>query len=164
MDYPTQEEIEGVAKSVFDKAIEKIKAEITDNYYNEITSYLYEHFSNFNDRVRRDMIEKLAEEFGSDPSKYEYAKIRKSAYESHKDEILASLTKEVIESGISKAMKGYCDEAYHYSWQWKDEIAKFIIGNKYLFLDDERINAKFLRELQNKDEYIESLKRQIQET
>jgi hypothetical protein len=160
----TQEEVEKFGVKVLEKITAGVKGQIGDAFYDEMSSYLFEHYSNANDRIKEKVIEQVTEEFVNDLKSYKFSKLREKLFLEHKKEITEVLTEEMFKTQIENIVQEYTfRKSYQFDWQWKAGLARFITKNAQLFVDDEKIQEYFLRQLSQKDEVINQLKRRLNE-
>ena len=66
----TEKQVDEVSDKILKSTIEKIKSELSDKYYNEISSFIYEHYSNASDTIHENLIKEITDEFVNDPKNY----------------------------------------------------------------------------------------------
>jgi len=159
----TEKQVEELGEAVIGSVKDKIKEQIEEAVYSNMRDYLYDHYTNVKSRVQTELIDEITEQYVKDPSNYKYDKLRRKIWDENKDEIVKSLTDEAIKDSVENVIMEYTHRDYHFSWRWKDEIVKLILKNWDKFKDDERIQSAFGRELDNRQSYIENLKRQLEE-
>lgn len=159
----TEEQVAKVAENILVKTRDKIKEQIGDDFYRELSGFLYEHYSNHKDRVKEELIKEITEQYVKDPNSYQFKDLRRKIFDENKEEIVKSLTDEAIKDSVENVIQKYTHRDYHFSWQWKDNIVKLILKNWDKFKDDERIKEAFGRELDNRQSYIKSLEQQLSE-
>ena len=159
----TSKEVEDIGEKVLSEIREKIKEQIADSMYTHLESYLYEHYENHKDKVERELIKAITEEYVKEPSLYKYSALRKKLWEENKEEIIETLTDEAIKGNMENILERYTNKDYHFNWQWKDGIVKVVLENWDKFKDDERIKDGFGRELELKNDRIKSLEGQLEE-
>lgn len=163
MELFNEKQAEELANKVLVSVKEKIKEQIADEFYNNLSGYLYEHYDNVKDKINGELIQAITEEYVKNPSEYKFADLRRKMFDENKDVLVKTLTDEAIKNSVENVMLEYTHRDYHFSWKWKDGIVKFILKNWDNFKDDERINEAFGRELDNRQNYIDSLKKQLDE-
>jgi len=158
-----EKDVELLAKKTLEKITENVKRDIADKFYNEMSDYLYEHYLNIDDRVKDDLINQISDNFIQNPREYKYKKLRDKIFVDNKEMLISLLTDEAIYNCVEAVILNYSHKSFAFSWQWHDAIAKIIIKNVDSFLEIERIQDMFARELCAKDNMIESLKRRLSE-
>lgn len=150
----TEIQVDEVSDKILKSTIEKIKSELSDKFYNEMSSFIYEHYSNASDTIHKYIVKEITEEFVTDPKNYKFLKLRKKLFNENKDLIIGILTDEAIEKTVENVIWQRTDKSYHFNWKWTDAIVRIIGENWHKFKDDERVNNGLLRK-------IEQLKSQI---
>ena len=159
----SEKDVELLAKKTLEKITESVKSDIADKFYNEMSDYLYEHYLNIDDRVKDDLINQISDNFIQNPKEYKYKKLRDKLFEDNKEMLISLLTDEAIFNCVETVIQNYSHKSFSFSWQWHDAIAKIIIKNVDSFLDIERVQDMFARELNQKNNRIESLERRLSE-
>lgn len=158
-----QKQVEELAEKVIGKIKETIKEDIADKLYSEMSSYLYEHYTNADDKIKQDLITKITEEFVKNPSEYKFKKLREKLFQENKEELVSLLNDEQIFESVNKIIWDYTHKEHGFKWKWEEAIAKFIIKNIDDFKNNERIQNMFGSENERLNSYIKSLKQQIEE-
>lgn len=158
-----EKEVEQLADKYIKTLSEKIKSDIADDIYRNLSDYLYEHYRNFKDKVKTDLINDIVEEFVKNPKDYKFYKLRERLFNDNKELLIKTLTDEAIEKSVEDVIEEYTHRNYHFNWKWKDAIVKIILNNWDKFKDDERIKEQFGRELERKNEWIKCLENQLSE-
>jgi len=150
----TEKQVDEVSDKILKSTIEKIKSELSDKFYNEMNSFIYEHYSNASDEIHEKLIKEITDEFILDPKNYKFLKLRQKLFNENKDLLATIITDEAIEKSVENVIWQHTDKSYHFNWKWTDAIVRIIGENWHKFKDDERVNSGFLRQ-------IEQLKSQI---
>ena len=158
-----EEEIKRLADNFSKKVTENLKGDLLDCFYQDIQSYLEEHYQNFHNKIERNLIKSICEEYTKDPSQYKFIDLRKKMFIENKEELIKLLTDEAIEKSVEDVIEKYTHRDYTFSWRWNDAIAKIIIKNIDKFLDNERVQGMFARELENKNNRIKWLEEKLSE-
>lgn len=158
-----QKQVEELAEKVLGKIKEDIKNDIADKFYNEMSNYLYEHYTNAEDKIKDDLISKITEEFVKNPSDYKFKRLRQKLFEENKEELVGLLTDEQIFKSVEKIIWDYTLKEHGFRWKWEEAVGRFVIKNIDSFKDNERIQNMFARELANKNEWIKHLEQKIRE-
>ena len=159
----TEQQVNEVADKILKSSIEKIKDELSTKFYDEIGSFLDEHYSNKKDQIEKKLIEQITEEYLKNPMLFKYAKLREKMFLENKELLTKTLTDEAIANSVEDVMLQYTHRDYHFSWRWKDEIVRIVLSNWHLFKDDERVNNGLLRQIENLKSQNESLRTQLNE-
>jgi hypothetical protein len=157
----TEEQVENVSEKILLNLKERIKDQIADSFYKETHNYLHEHYDNFKNGLKQDLIKEITDEYISNPANYQFRALRDRLFEENKDAILPALTDQVIKQSMEKILYEYTHTNAQFSWKWKEGIANLIIKNWDLFKDDERINNVFRREKENLEAKMVELKKRI---
>lgn len=152
-----------IANNILEKVKKKITDELTETWYKEMESWLYEQYSNVEKDIERKTIDKIAERFIKDKKDYKFEEIRKQLFAENKEELISVLTDDIVTEHLENIFLGYTNKDYFYNWQWKDGIVKFICENWNLFENDNCINQQIVREIKNRDETIQWYKNKLAE-
>lgn len=158
-----EKQVEELAEKVLSKVKESIKEDIADRLYIELSSYLYEHYTNINDRIRQDLITQITEEFVKNPSDYKFEKLREKLFQENKDELVGLLTDEQIFKNVEKIVWDYSHKEHTFKWKWEEAISRFIIKHIDDFKDNERIQAMFGKENDRLKQVISALEAKIKD-
>ena len=159
----SERQVVDIAEKILAETRDKIKEQVGDKFYDELGGLLYEHYTNHKERVEEELIKEITEQFVKEPNLYKFKDLRRKIWNENKDEIVKTLTDEAIKDSVENVIQQYTHRDYHFDWQWKDNIVKIILENWDKFKDDERIKQAFGRELDNRQSYVESLERQLEE-
>lgn len=158
-----QKQVEALAEKVLGKMKESIKSDIADKMYDELSQYLYEHYTNVEYKIQNDLIRTITEEFVKDPRQYKFKPLRKKLFEENKEELVGLLTDEQILGSVEKIVWDYSHKEHGFKWKWEEMIAKFVLNNIDEYKDNERIQQMFAREIKRKDDIIRSLEQRLTE-
>ena len=158
-----EEEVSMLVDNFSKKVTEKLKADLLDSLYQDVSNYLYEHYQNFHEKIERDLIKSICGEYTKDPTQYKFADLRKTMFNENKEELTKILTDEAIEKSVEDVIEKYTHRDYHFEWRWKDGISKIILEKWDNFKDDERIKQQFGRELDRRQERINWLENKLRE-
>ena len=150
----TEKQVDEVSAKILKLTIDKFKDELSGKFYNEMSSFLYEHYSNASDTIHKRLIDEITEEFVTNPKDYKFLKLRQKLFNENKELFISILTDEAIEKSVNNIIWQNTNNDYHFSWKWIDAIIRIIGENWHKFKDDERVNNGLLRK-------IDSLKSQI---
>jgi putative ubiquitin-RnfH superfamily antitoxin RatB of RatAB toxin-antitoxin module len=150
----TEKQVDEVSNKILKSTIEKIKSELSDKFYNEINSFIYEHYINASDEIHEKLIKEITDEFISDPKNYKFLKLRQKLFNENKELLTKIITDEAIEKSVENVIWQHTDKSYHFNWKWADAIVRIIGENWHKLKDDERVNDGLLHQ-------IEQLKSQI---
>lgn len=64
----------------------KIKGDIADEFYKEVEGYLYKIYSDTKDRIEKELIAEITEEYVKDPTNYKFKDLRDKLWSEHKDD------------------------------------------------------------------------------
>lgn len=92
----TEENVNEVSEKILKSSIEKIKEEFSNNFYHELDAFVYEHYSNAKDKIEKELIKEITEEFIKEPMNYKYAKLREKLFLENKELLVKTLTDEAI--------------------------------------------------------------------
>ena len=158
-----EKEIEELSEKVLLSVRDKVKEQIADAVYTNLSSYLYQHYTNNKGKIEQELIDSIAEEYVKNPTDYKFAKLREKMFQENKDLLTKTLTDEAIQKSVEVVIEEYTHRDYHFEWRWKDGIANFILKNWDKFKDDKRINEKFGRELEQGQSTIKRLEEKLRE-
>jgi hypothetical protein len=144
-----EKKVAEIAEKILDSTKEKIKEQIANEYYKELDGYLYEHYTNNKDRIKKEMIKEISDEYVANPSNYQFGELRKKIFEENKDAIVGALTDDAIFKNMDDVLREYTHRNSTWGWRWKDGIVNLIKKNWDLFKDDERIVSGLGREIEN---------------
>lgn len=159
----SEEKYTEIAGNILDKLKKKITDELTETWYQEMQSYLYDQYSNVADNIEGKLIDKIAERFVKDKKSYKFKDIRKQLFADNREELVSILTDDMVKEHLENVFLEYTNKDYYFDWQWLDGIVKTICKNWNLFEHDKRINEQIVRELKRKDETIEWYKNKLVE-
>ena len=159
----TEKQVEELGEKVLADVRDNVKEQIGDAIYSHLSCFLYEHYTNMRDKIKGELIQEITEKYVKNPKDYDYKDLRRKLWEENKNEIVKTLTDEVIKDSVENVIMEHTHRDYHFNWQWKDHIVRIILKNWDKFKDDERIKEAFGRELDNRQSYINSLKQQLEE-
>ena len=157
----TEKQVDEVSNKILKSTIEKIKSELSDKFYNEMNSFIYEHYSNASDEIHEKLIKEITDEFISDPKNYKFLKLRQKLFNENKELLTAIITDEAIEKSVENVIWQHTDKSYHFNWKWTDAIVRIIGENWHKFKDDERVNNGLLRQIEQLKSQISSLQEQL---
>lgn len=157
----TEEQVEEVSNKILETAVKELKDVLPDKFYNEMSSFLYEHYTNASNDIHKELIEEIVEEFIKDPKDYKFLKLRQKLFNENKKLLISTLTDEAIEKSVRTVMLEYTDKNYYFSWKWRDAIIRLITENWHELKKDKRINNGLLREIDNLHLKIKRLREEI---
>ena len=157
----SEKQVDEVSDKILKSTIEKIKSELSDKFYNEMNSFIYEHYSNASDEIHEKLIKEITDEFISDPKNYKFLKLRQKLFNENKELLTAIITDEAIEKSVENVIWQHTDKSYHFNWKWTDAIVRIIGENWHKFKDDERVNNGLLRQIEQLKSQISSLQEQL---
>jgi len=158
-----EKEIEELSEKVLSSVREKVKEQIGDAVYYNLSAYLYEHYTGNKNKIEKELIDSITEEYVKNPTDYKFAKLREKMFKENKDLLVKTLTNEAIQKSVEDVIMEYTHRDYHFKWQWREGIAKFILNNWDNFKDDKIINEMFGRELEQKQSRINWLEEKLRE-
>jgi len=159
----TEKDVEEVSNKILKSTIEKIKDELSERFYNDTECFLYEHYSNVSDRIHKELIDEITEEFVKDPKAYKFFGLRKKLFNENEELLIDVLTEEAVENAIKNVILKYADEDYVFQWRWMDAILKVILENWDKLKDDKRMNSAMLREIEQLNNKINQLQKTIKD-
>jgi len=157
----TEDQVIDVANKILKKTIEKTKDELSNTFYNELENFLYEHYTNCNDKIKNNLIKEITEQFITNPDDYKFKELRDKIFYENKDKILPTLTEEAIKHCMENILLKYTHRNYMFDWQWKDGIVNIILTNWDKFKNDERISMQFGREIDRLNSRIINLQEKL---
>lgn len=159
----TENQAEHAAKCILDKILPNLSEKLTNEFYNGVEGFLFEHYQNHKSKVHSELIKELSDEYVKDPNDYKFASVRKRIFEENKEEIFAAMQQWITQSNLEANIIGQLGEGNYFNWKWKDGIADFILNNWDMFKDDERVNSRHLQIIQNLKNEVAGLKSLIHE-
>ena len=157
----TEKQVDEESDKILKSTIEKIKSELSDKFYNEMSSFIYEHYSNASDTIHENIVKEITEEFVTEPKNYKFFKLRQKLFNENKDLLIGILTDEAIEKTVETVIWQYTDKDYHFNWKWTDAIVRIIGENWNKFKDDERVNNGLLRQIDQLKSQISHLQEKL---
>lgn len=158
----TEEQVEDVSRKILKRTVDKLTNELSTSFYNEMESFLYEHYQNNYDKIHKKLVEEITEEFIKDPKGYKFAKLREKLFNENKEILIKTLTDEAIEKSVEDVIERYTHRDYTFYWRWKDAIIRIIGDNWHKFKDDERVNSRLLRQIDQLKDQVNKLKEKLQ--
>ncbi len=159
----TEQDINEVSQKILVKSIAKIKEEIGTNFYHELDNWIYEHYANAKDKIEKELIAEIVEEFIESPMDGKYAKLREKLFSENKEMLTKTLTDGVIQKSVEAVIWGHTNIEYRFNWKWKDAVVTIILENLDKFKDDERINDGLIRQINILKSQIVKLQKHIDE-
>lgn len=159
----TEEQVNEVSQKILKSSISKITEELSNSFYQEMDNYLFEHFENAKQKIENTLISEITEEFIKNPTDYKYAKLREKLFLENKETLIKTLTDEAIFRNVENIMLSYTHKNHDFGWMWKDAIIRIIAENWHTFKDDERVNNRLLRQIENLKLQISNLQQKINE-
>jgi len=156
-----EKKVEELSEKVITSVKEKIQEDVSNSIYQELSNYLYDHYENAKNRVEKELIEQITEEFVKDKKAYKYKKLRDKIFIENRGELTRQLTEEKIFESIEKMVCGYTHKEHAFKWRWEEGIAKIIIKNIDKFKENERIQKMFAIELERKQSRINWLEEKL---
>lgn len=150
----TEQQVKEVSEKILKQTIKKVKSELTNNFYNEMDDFIYQHYNNASDKIHERLIEEITDEFIAEPKDNKFLKLRQKLFNENKEVLTTILIDEAIKKSVENIIWQYTDKSYYFNYIWTDAIVRIIGENWHKFKDDERINNGLLRQ-------IERLKSQI---
>ncbi len=157
----TEKQVEEVSDKILKSTIGKIKSELEDKFYNEMSSFIYEHYMNASDNIHENLIKEITEEFVTEPKNYKFKKLRQKLFNENKDLLIGILTDEAIETTVESVILQHTDKGYHFNWRWTDAIVRIVGENWHKFKDDERVNNGLLRQIDQLKSQISHLQEKL---
>lgn len=160
----TEEQVTEVSDKILKLTLGKITNELNGTFYNEMASFLYEHYTNASGDIHKQLIKEIADQFIKEPKNHKFTELRKKLFIENKEHIITPLTDDFIEKNVESVILNHvCTEDYMFNWQWRDAVVKIVLANWDKFKDNERIQNSFGREIDSLKSQIQRLKQQLQE-
>lgn len=159
-----EEQVLEVADKILKTSIEKIKNDLSTNFYNEMSSYLFEHYDNTKDSIHKQLIDEITEEFITDPKSYKFYKLREKLFNENKDFLIQILTDEQIQKTIDSIILGYFSKENHFKRNHINGIIRTINNNWEEFKKDNMFNDSLIEEIDKLKKENLSLKQKLTET
>lgn len=157
----TEKQVDEVSDKILKSTIEKVKSELSDKFYNEMSSFIYEHYSNASDTIHENLIKEITEEFVTEPKNYKFLKLRQKLFNENKEVLTKLLTDEAIEKTLENVIWQHTNKEYHFNWKWTDALVRIIGENWHKFKDDERVNNGLLRQIDQLKSQISHLQEKL---
>lgn len=162
-EFLTEETVNKIVEEFLNKTGLKLQKILIDDSFSEIRDFIDQVYQNAIDEKEQEYINKIFKKYLNDPTYYKYSEIRKCLFEENKENLIKSLTDDAIIKTMENYFLKYTHRDNYFHWQWLDGIANIILENFDKFKDDDRINNRFLRELERRDSKIEALKEEIRD-
>ena len=159
----TEQQVESVSEKILKLTIEKTKSQLSDVFYNEMKSFLYEHYLNVEPAIYDKLIKDLCDEFIESPMNGKFLKLRRKLFNDNKELLKSLLTDEAIKNSVENVIWSHTQVDYHFSWKWYEAITAIIISNIDKFEQKESVLGGLSREISKLKSQNESLKRRINE-
>lgn len=159
----TEQQVNDISSKVLKTSIAKITDELQGKFSQEMESWIYEHYLNVKNKIEKELIRDITEEFVQDPMQYKFAKLREKLFLENKELLVKTLTDEAIMLSVENVLEKYTHRNHQFDWKWKDAILKFISENWHKFKDDERVNSGLIRDIDMLKSQINILKMKINE-
>ena len=163
VDVYKEEDVIKLADEFAKKSVDKLKGDLVDAFYQDVSNYLHEHYQNNQNRIERQLISSICEEYVKDPKNYKFADLRKKMFLENKEEIVKTLSDEAIASSVENVIEQRISRDYHFEWRWKDGIAKFVVENLEMFKEDKRVQEWITRDIKRRDDRIAWLEEKLRE-
>jgi hypothetical protein len=157
----TEKQVDEVSDKILKSTIEKVKSELSDKFYNEMSSFIYEHYSNASDTIHENLIKEITEEFVTEPNNYKFLKLRQKLFNENKEVLTKLLTDEAIEKTLENVIWQHTNKEYHFNWKWTEALVRIIGENWHKFKDDERVNNGLLRQIDQLKSQISHLQEKL---
>ena len=157
----TEEKVSEVAEKILAATRDKFFEQLNQSFYKETSDYLYEHYNNFHDGLKKDLIKEITEEFVSDPTSYQFREFRSQLFKEHKTEISSALTDQAIYETLETIILNYSHKDATFSWRWNEGLANFLLTNFDKFKDNERFNSPLLKEIERLKYTINNMQSKI---
>jgi len=158
----TDQSVNDVSEKILKLTIEKIKDSLSNEFYNQMSGFIYEHYENARDSIERGLIDEITDNFIDNPLNYKYTKLRKKIFDENRDVIIPLLTREAIESSVENIIWDRLSDNYHFSWRWRESVVKMIVENIDTILSNEKIGEQgLLREIGNMKRRIAYLENEL---
>ena len=119
----TEQQVEEVSEKILKSTIKKVKSELTNNFYNEMNDFIYQHYNNASDKIHERLIEEITDEFIAEPKDYKFLKLRQKLFNENK-EVLTTIL-------ISELLIDFYKSLDFWSGENKQNLAEFKV-NEYL--------------------------------
>ena len=159
----TEAQVTELANKLYEKRYEKMIGDFDTHFYDDIQDFLYEHYENATDKIKRNLLHNLCKEFIQDPENNKYSNLRQKLFQENKEMLTNILTDDAIKTSVDKAINHWTHKEHPFHWKYKEGIVNFIVDNKELFEDDTWINKSFLLKFNRQDDIIRQLKNEINE-
>lgn len=154
-----EKQVDDLAKAIILKTKTKFFESVDAELFSSAETFLYDIYTNNKDKIERELIKEITEQFVNDPSQYKFAELRANLFKENKDVLVKQLTNDGIKNDIDNILMDYTHRKYMFHWKYKDGLVSFMLSNWDRFKDDERIKLAFGNELQR----LRSLANQLRE-
>ena len=151
MEIFNEDQVTSIADKVLIQCLDRIKEDFSSTYYNEMRSYLHEHYDNAKNDAEKNLITTLAEEFIADPTHHKYFPIRKALIRDNMDLLIPILTDTLIKDEVSKVVWDHLASGVPFQWRWEEYVLKAITANWEQIKDLPGINKGLLRSIATKE-------------
>lgn len=140
------------------KFVEKVLPELFEAIRYEIETFALEQYDNIKDKIERDLISQIANEYNREPDGYKFQALRRKMFLENKDAVLALMVDEVVEQNLEKILLERCDDKYYFKWQWMQGVANFILKNFTLFEGNQNFEFIFKNRIQVLEDEVARLR------
>jgi len=158
----SEESISELAKKYLDSVKEKFEETVVNDTYDRLSEYLYEHYTNFQDKIEEKLIDSICEEFVKDPMNYKFLKLRNKLFNENKTILTEDLTDEAIFKSVEDVIWEYTNRDYTFDWKWKEAIVQIIFENWDKFKNDEKIKSVFINKIEKLNNQVKHLREKLQ--
>lgn len=159
----TEEQVVTVSDKILAKVLPDIQKNLTSVFYKELQEYLFEHYENSSDEIKRSLIKDLSDNFVQDPKNYKFKSIRDKLFTENKEVLTKVLTEEFVESAVTSLILFKFSDNNFDGYRWKEGVVTFIKQNWNTFKDDTIIENSLLNVIKQLNYRIESLESALKE-
>ena len=150
----TEQQVEEVSEKILKSTIKKVKSELTNNFYNEMNDFIYQHYNNASDKIHERLIEEITDEFIAEPKDYKFLKLRQKLFNENKEVLTTILIDdERINNGLLRQIERLKSQI---SGLNEMEDYKKLIKNSTHQITDENLNKWKVIELSDLEEILQA--------
>ncbi len=127
------EEIEKIAEDVLNNTFKKVIKNLTNDFYNSLSGFLYEHTDNYQDTVMKEAMDLIiGKKWARYRDNYNLKELRVRIYKEHKEEFDKRITEQVIDTEIKRYFNLFLTDEDETGWRYVDlenKIVEWICDN-----------------------------------
>lgn len=159
----TKEEVEKVSDRILSLTLDKFKDNMSNEFYNQMQSFLYEHYANAENDIQKNLISKISDEFIKNPKDYKFQKLRERLFDENKELLIDLLTEDSLRKYIENIIWDNIQDNHLFNWKWTEKIVKILSENSDKFENNKSLISEFLKQIEQLNAQISYLKSLVNE-